>query len=102
MRALLLCAALAACETTPYVTTPLDGGTPCGMDACAGGEVCVENYVPGRDPNPTRCFAPPSDCYVFNCDYEQCAPCMHEQCAPFPVAIVGRTVYCEESLARGR
>lgn len=101
MRALLLLAvALAACEETPYVTTPLDGGTPCGASSCGGGEVCIENFLPGRDPNPTRCFQPPDECYVFDCANAKCAPCMREQCAPVPVAIVGRTVYCEEGLAR--
>lgn len=102
MRALLALALIAACETTPYVTTPLDGGTGCGRDACGGGDVCIESYLAGRDPNPTRCFTPPDGCYVFDCDGVECAPCMREQCAPVPVAIVGRTVYCEEGLARVR
>ena len=96
---MLLVLALGACEETPYVTTPLDGGTPCGTSTCNGGEVCIEQFLPGRDPNPTRCFQPPDTCYVFDCDREKCAPCMREQCAPVPVAIVGRTVYCEEGLA---
>ena len=99
MRLALALALVAACETTPYVTTPLDGGTACGADACAGGDVCIESFLPGRDPNPTRCFTPPEGCYVFDCDGVKCAPCLREQCAPVPVAIVGRTVYCEEGLA---
>jgi hypothetical protein len=87
---------LAACETTPYVTTPLDGSIACGMDACGGGDVCIEQYVAGRVPNPTRCFSPPDGCYIFTCDGENCAPCMRAQCEPFVIGIVGRNVYCEE------
>lgn len=97
---LALALALAACEETPYVTTPLDGGTACGASSCGAGEVCVEEFLPGREPNPTRCFAPPDDCYVFDCAGEKCAPCMRAQCAPLPVAIVDRTVFCEVGVAR--
>ena len=88
---------VAACETTPYVTTPLDGSIGCGADACGADNVCIEQYrgVDGGGPNPTRCFAVPDRCYIFDCAGARCAPCMREECAPIPVAIVGRNVYCE-------
>jgi hypothetical protein len=97
IRAALVLVALAACEQTPYITTPLDGGVACGQDACGGGSVCIEEFagVDSGVPNPTRCFTVPDGCYVFDCSKERCSPCFQHECAPTPVAIVGRSVYCE-------
>jgi hypothetical protein len=93
---LLAVATLAACETTPYQTTPLDGSIGCASTTCGADEVCVE-YAPGIDAGAgatTECFAVPDGCYIFNCSGVHCAPCIQALCSAQPVEVNERNVYC--------
>jgi hypothetical protein len=98
MRWLVLVASLAACETTPVQTNPLDGGISCGTSMCGDNEVCVD-HAAGIDAGPgpsgsMSCFTVPRGCYIFNCGGVSCAPCMQALCAPTPVQVAGRNVDC--------
>ena len=104
----VLLLALAACETTPYVTTSLDGSTACGSSTCGTGEICIEqaggiDAADGHDTGTHTCFAPPKGCYVFDCHGLNCAPCLQQQCSLCSsgasdgcafVDVAARTLYC--------
>ena len=91
MKAALLLLLVAGClETTPYQTTPLDGGISCASTTCAADEVCVEDMPGGT----SSCFAVPDGCYIFNCSGKRCAPCIQALCAAEPVEVNERNVFC--------
>ncbi len=90
MKWLLAFALIAACETTPYQTTPLDGPIGCASMSCAADEVCVEAAPGGA----SSCFAVPKGCYIFNCSGVRCAPCIQALCTTTPVEVSERNVYC--------
>ncbi|MBL0213378.1 MAG: hypothetical protein IPQ07_05815 [Myxococcales bacterium] len=98
MRWLVVLSLVAACETTPYQTTPLDGSTECGTSTCGAGEVCV-NTPAGVDAaagggGGAMCFLPPKGCYIFDCSGVRCAPCIQALCSLEPVEVAVRNVYC--------